>query len=203
MELRPEEVFKRILQLVAGASRLYALFATTHRTVSGIKPGTTQPKSGLLIDVRSGIIDDYSRLVGALLLGRLGGDDLATAGRLIVAGAQMMDAEGQAAQATVDQDTSELVIPEGYQFLAVCYTGITAFQPALQNVSRMKSRVPGSKVVLVTYDCDMAWKRFYLQPHLDNGEIDMLIVTSYHGGEKTMRDILDALVNFWPGTSAA
>lgn len=154
MELRPEEVSKRIPQLVVGASRLYALFAT-YRTVSGIKPGTTQPKPGLLIDVRSGI-------------------------------------------------TSELVIPEGYQFLAVCYTNLTAFfQQTLKSAVRMKSRVPGSKVVLVTHDCDMGGKRFYLQPHLDNGEIDMLIVTHYHGGEKTMRNILDALVNSWPGTSAA
>lgn len=202
MELRVEDIPNRVPDLLVGAERLHVLFAT-YRTVDGISPGTVEPKPGLLIDVRSGI-DDYSPVASSLLLSPLLAreDELEVAGLLAATGAYLMDQEGQDAQAAVDRGLSELAVPEGHQFLAVCYAGLAAFQQALQSATKMKSRAPGSKVILVTCDCNLAKKRVDLQPHLDEGEIDLLVVTPYCGGEQTMRYILDTIVNSWPGATA-
>lgn len=121
----------------------------------------------------------------------------------MVAGAQMMDEEGKAAQTVIDSDLTELRIQDGYQFLAVCYAGLTAFEQALRSATQMKSRVPGSKVILVTCDCDLSGKMAALQPNLTAGEIDLLVVTGNCGGEEVMRDILNMVVDFWPNDTAA
>lgn len=204
MELRPEEVRSRVPELLAGANRLHALFAT-YRTVRGINPGTVEPKPGLRIDVYSGI-QNYTSAVNVLFLGPFLVSkvvDPQEAGDLLLAVSKQMDTEGQTAQAAVERNLSTLAITEGYKFIADCYAGLTAFEQALQSATKMKSRAPGSKVILVTCDCNLGVKRSTLEPRLAASEIDFLVVTPYCGGEDTMRDILEAIVNAWPQVPSA
>ena len=186
----PDFVSGGIKPLIDGVRKLHVLFAT-YNTVAGYRSGPVQTgRDGLTIQVQNGNLV-YSPLTDLIWLGPH--DPL---GKL---GAQIMDAEGRAAQKMVESSL-QIETGESAEFIAVIYAGLSAFDEALAMGRKIKAERPKSKVVIVTCDCAIERKAQTLNPLLQNKEIEAVVVTNTCGGRQTMRSILDGVMSQWPVT---
>jgi hypothetical protein len=107
-----------------------------------------------------------------------------------------------AAQLEVESAT-EIKDQEGVSSLVVVYAGLSAFREAVAFARRIKRDHPAAKIVVVTCDCELSWKKRELEPMLQGGELEAVVVTSYCGGRTTMCDILKKIVAIFPVPSPA
>lgn len=182
-----DDFLGRLGALIVGADRLHVLFVT-YNNVAGYESGPVDTgKDGLTIQVQNGDLE-YSPMTNLVYL-------IGTA--LAEIGSQAMDAEAQAAQATLE---SQLIVEpqDNARLLAVIYAGLSAFDEAVSFARAVRRDHPTAKIVIVTCDCNLRHKQQVLEPILASGEIESVVATFECGGRATMRRILNQVMSDWP-----
>ena len=83
--------------------------------------------------------------------------------------------------------------------LLVIYLSYGGFDEALKTVAEIRESAPKMYIVAVTCNCDLSIKEAKAGPFIKANVIDTLVITDGCGGYGAMTDILDALIEQWPG----
>lgn len=170
-----------------GTQRLHVLFAT-YNNVRMHESGPVETlKDGLTIQVQNGNLDYSTFAVFGPLSSNFAVSRLAL---------DQGDVEARAAERAMKSSLS-LEREENAPLLAFVYAGASAFREAFDTAAGIKRDNPGSRVVVLTCDCNLEWKEHDMQPRISDGEIDQMIVTRECGGRDGMRLILDSVVEQW------
>lgn len=171
--------------LIAGVGGMHLLLAT-YNSVSGYESGDVETGvEGLTIHVQNGNLH-YSPMTDLVFYG----------GELGRIGAEAMDAEGQAAQASLESNV-KIENDEGTLLFSIVYAGVSAFDEAVDFARKIKKDHPTAKIVVLTCDCGLNSKKRDLLPMLQDKVFEEVIVTNRCGGEDIMSYLLESIKDAW------
>lgn len=188
--------------LLAGLTRVHALFVT-YNSVDGYAPGKVAvPKEGLTVEIHCGNLEYVSASMMMVKMADSAMVDYSMKKRddLKRAGTDAMFAQAAGAQQAVERAVQKSITTAGQDMtiLAVVYVGIGAYHEAVAYIERLHDDFPGCKVLVVSCNCRLDLKRPKFEELLAAGRIDQVMITPECGGEKTMAQVLEALINLWP-----
>lgn len=79
------------------------------------------------------------------------------------------------------------------RLLFICYGGFSAIGRVIEYLKEVRATFPHATVICLTCDCDSQRKLRQLQPKLDTGEINHVIMSPNCGGYYDLRAIADAI----------
>ncbi len=83
------------------------------------------------------------------------------------------------------------------ELLFFVYISLSAFEADIENILQIEKTYPNAQIIALTCDCDQSIKEKKLQPLIDNGSIDEVVVTPYCGGQSSMSTILDKVIEIF------
>ncbi len=197
--LRPNQFLAALPELLMGLTRLNIL-AVTYNNVTGFKNGPADSgKPGLTVTVQNGDLH-YSPESGEIALALMmtpGLENSQLGNALGEQMAGMMDREARLAQAQLERRISSDIITDDVPTLALVYAGLSAFKEAVNFARKLKADHPNAILVILTCDCEEGPKERELGQLIEQGIVNLAVVTGECGGRDTMEGLLRAMIEQW------
>ncbi len=103
------------------------------------------------------------------------------------------------AQRQVEHEGTTVVVELSTQkSMVVLYAGLHGFDVAIEYSQVIRKQLPQTTIVILACDCDLRRKFRLLEPLVQSGIVNDVVVTGRCGGRTAMEDILDSLIEQWP-----